>query len=158
MSKQIPFYTKLNVPPKKGVKFSKPSLTQQHERYETDIHNILLKHATPEALALYGNGRAQKAFYGDFSELPSFDQVMQMQARATEYFEGLPSAIRAQFQNDPTMFIKQVGNPQNAETLVKMGILEKMPEMVKETLEQAQQVVQNQPNVEPSPTPAGSES
>lgn len=146
MSK-CPFYTKMNVPPKRGIKFKLPSMTQQHEKYETDIHNILLKHSTPEALAMYGNGRAQKAFYGDFSELPSFERVMQMQARATEYFEGLPSNIRAQFHNDPSIFIKKVGDPAQAEAMQKLGILEKLPEKVTEVIEQTQKVVEQTTNI-----------
>lgn len=151
MSK-CPFYTKMNVPPKRGIKFKLPSMTQQHEKYETDIHNILLKHSTPEALAMYGNGRAQKAFYGDFSEMPSFDQVMQMQARATEYFEGLPSSIRAQFHNDSSTFIKFLGNPENHEQAVKLGLLEKLPEKVTEVIEQTQKVVEQTTNTEKQPT------
>lgn len=113
----------MNVPPKRGIKFKLPSMTQQHEKYETDIHNILLKHSTPEALAMYGNGRAQKAFYGDFSEMPSFDQVMQMQARATEYFEGLlllsehNSITIALRSLSSSVIPKTVNKPSNSDSL-----------------------------------------
>lgn len=132
---------------KSVLKFNEPSRTKQCHKIETDIRNQLLKFATREQLQM--SQMAAKPIYGDFSQLPDFQEAQTMVARTKEYFDGLPSDIRARFHNDSSEFVSFVGNPNNAEEAVKLGILEKMPESVKQPLEQLQEVLPENQAIQP---------
>ena len=143
------FFTQYNNrTPKSTVKFTQPSRTKQNHKYESDIHNQLLKFATREQLQLHE--MASKPIYGDFSQMPDFNEAQNLVARTKEYFDGLPSHMRAQFNNDSAQFVSFVGNPANADQAVKMGILEKMAAPVKQQLENLQNVMPEQAIEEPT--------
>lgn len=134
------FYTQYNNrTPKSVLKQVEPSRTKQNHKYESDIHNQLLKFATREQLQMHQ--LASKPIYGDFSQMPDFQEAQTMVARTKEYFAELPSHIRARFANDPSQFVSFVGNPANADESVKMGILQKMPEPLKEQITDLQNVL-----------------
>ena len=49
------------------------------------------------------------------------------QIKVKEYFEGLPSDIRLEFNNDPMQFAEVVSDPRNADYLREIGVLEPLP-------------------------------
>lgn len=134
------FYTPYNNrTPKSVLKQVQPSRTKQSHKYESDIHNQLMKFATREQLQM--SQLAAKPIYGDFSKLPDFHEAQTMVARTKEYFVELPSHIRARFHNDPSEFVSFVGNPNNIDEAVKLGIMEKMPEQVQQQIGNLEQVI-----------------
>jgi phage internal scaffolding protein len=52
-----------------------------------------------------------------------YQDAMNTVAAANSMFEGLPSAIRNQFDNDPAKFINFVDDEANADKLVEMGLV-----------------------------------
>lgn len=129
------FYTRFNKPPKVVQTFKEPSLTVQGERDNTDVHNILNRFVRTGDLGYFGLGKPAQPFYGDFSETPDFQQSMELNARASEYFDQLPSKIRKQFDNDFRKMINFIGNDANHEVALEMGLLERLPEVVKDTVQ-----------------------
>lgn len=140
------FNTRYNPPPKITQAFTSPSLTVQSEKDRTDVHNILNRYVATGDLGYFGIGAPAKPFYGDFSSAPDFQESMNMQVRAREYFDGLPSHMRLKFGNDYREMIRFLGNDENHEKAVELGLLEKIPEVVKETIQQTQQAMPSEAN------------
>lgn len=49
------------------------------------------------------------------------------QVKVKEYFDGLPSDVRLEFNNDPMQFAEVVSDPRNADYLREIGILAPLP-------------------------------
>ena len=95
------------------------SLTQQHFKDDADIHNIIAKH---DRTGLISHVQRGMAAYGDYSEINEYRVSLDMVKAANESFAGLPSDIRASFQNDAGKFFEFATNPANQEEMVKMGL------------------------------------
>ena len=65
--------------------------------------------------------------YLDTTEIPSFVVAQNAQVRVKEYFEGLPSNIRLEFNNDPMQFAEVVSDPRNTDYLREIGVLAPLP-------------------------------
>lgn len=108
------FYTHYNPPPKVGVKFSKPTLTQQQFKQEADINNII---ASVNSAGVVNNPLWQgtrQPLYGDFSgiEVSDYLQAQSLLNEANSNFMALPSAVRQRFNNNPAELLDYLqGNP-----------------------------------------------
>lgn len=72
-----------------------------------DIENIVARYLNGDVSALHQHiGQ-----YGDFTNMPkTYAEVLQMQIDARNVFDGLPSEIKAKFNNDPNQFFVQSGS------------------------------------------------
>lgn len=142
------FHTRFtNLPPKKGVTFTKPSLTVQAEKDNTDIKNILDRFTRTGTFGSVIPGRAPaRPMFGDFSDIPDFQTIQNQYARVSEYFDGLPSDLRYKFGNDPVKFSAWMSKEENYEEAVKLGLVEKRAVPVKTS----------SAAVQPSPSTQGS--
>ena len=71
--------------------------------------------------------------YGDFTQVPTFQESLEIVNKAREQFDGLPASVRKRFGNDPAQFLDFVNKPENASELVKMGLAnERKPEPIPE--------------------------
>lgn len=118
-----------------GIVFTEPSMTQQHFKDETMIDNILQKYAETGFLTDPFSPKRPIQF-GDFSDVTDFQTAQNSVARATEYFESLPSHIRASFSNSPAEFLQALDDPDQRSKLEDLGF------------------VAPEPPKEPQPTPA----
>lgn len=118
-----------------GIVFTEPSMTQQHFKDETMIDNILQKYAETGFLTDPFSPKRPIQF-GDFSDVIDFQTAQNAVARATEYFESLPSHIRASFNNSPSEFLQALNDPEQRGKLEELGF------------------VAPEPPKEPQPTPA----
>lgn len=100
-----------------------PSLTQQHHRDLCDVNNILKKFMKT-GIDVFAN-RVNSGFYGDFTNVGDYQDCLMKVMHAQEAFDSLPAEIRKEFQNDPGQFVDFVGNPDNKDRLVEMGLLPK---------------------------------
>lgn len=123
-----------------GIVFTDPSMTQQHFKDETMIDNILQKYAETGFLVDPFTPKRPIQF-GDFSGVTDFQTAQNAVARATEYFESLPSHIRASFDNSPSEFLQALNDPQQRKKLEELGFV--APAEVKTP----------EPAGEPQPTP-----
>lgn len=79
--------------------------TKDSFKDETDINNIMKKYLrTGQLPALV----ARDARYGDFSDVVSYQESLEVVARAQEAFYALPAAIRTECGNDPAVFLHKV--------------------------------------------------
>lgn len=105
-----------------GIVFTEPSLTQQHFKDETMIDNILQKYAETGFLTDPFSPKRPIQF-GDFSDVTDFQTAQNAVARATEYFESLPSHIRASFNNSPSEFLHALNDPVQKSKLEELGFV-----------------------------------
>lgn len=101
------------------------SRTEQAHKDETDINRIMKKYEKTGLIAHVNNYQGD---YGDFVDAPDYQTALNRVMAANEMFGTLPSAIRKQFGNDPASFLEYVGNPENAESLINMGLAERAEE------------------------------
>ena len=100
-------------------------LTEQNHKDETDINKIVRKYNKTGLIDHLNQFEKQ---YADMTGY-DYQDAMNTIAAANTMFEGLPSAIRNRFDNDPAKFINFVDDENNANELVKMG-LAKSPDQV----------------------------
>ena len=109
-----------------GIVFTEPSITQQHFKDETMIDNILQKYAETGFLTDPFSPKRPIQF-GDFSGVTDFQTAQNSVARATEYFESLPSRIRASFSNSPAEFLQALNDPDQRSKLEELGFIAPEP-------------------------------
>jgi phage internal scaffolding protein len=117
----IPFRTPYDGKHKR-VQFetSGPSLTQQDFADECDIHNIIKAYAKNGTIDHLNTG---EALYSDFSSVTDLKDMMLKVKDANDAFMQVPSHIRKNFQNDPTVFYDFVNNPDNLNELKELGLI-----------------------------------
>jgi phage internal scaffolding protein len=111
--------------PVKGLEFTQSSLTQQQFKDECEIESLLKAHNLGQVMGILNNHERQP-LYGDVSDIPDFHDAQNHVARATEYFEGLPSDVRSRFNNSLSEFLTTLNNPDAREALSEMGVLKKV--------------------------------
>lgn len=122
-----------------------PTLCEQHTAHLTDV-NYLIEKFKPDELAAYIEARNQyrREIVGhDFTQEPSLLDAHNMIAASKAEFMKLPEHFRNQFRSH-LEFIKYVDNEQNAETLLKLGLLSK---------KQIETIKGNEPPAPPIVTP-----
>jgi phage internal scaffolding protein len=97
------------------------SLTQQHFKDQCDINNIIRQY---DRTGLITHVAKAKAFYGDFTLVNEYQDALNLVMEAQDTFGELPAEIRAQFENDPGAFFEFVSNPQNADEMKRMGLIQ----------------------------------
>lgn len=94
------------------------SRTEQSHKQECDINYILAKHLKTGVLNHQNEYGGQ---YGDTSAI-DYHSAMNTIVKADQMFNDLPSDLRSQFQNDPSKFLDFVGDENNLDEMVDMGL------------------------------------
>ena len=100
-------------------KFTKPSLTQQNQKKQSDVNQIMSKYEKTGILS-HTSGNAPQ--FGDFSDIPNYQETLNTVIRAEEAFAALPAELRKSFDNDPSKFVEFCSNPQDEAELAKHGL------------------------------------
>ena len=106
-----------------GVRFTKPSMTEQAHRDDYDI-NRLIKRA-PRTGMVASADQIRNVYYGDFSEVgQSLENHLRI-LEAQEHFMALPSNVRAHFDNDPRKLLRSLADDSeaNINKLVELGLV-----------------------------------
>lgn len=106
---------------KKGGLFCEPgsSKAQQQFKDECDL-NVMVRRFGGIPPAEFG---APVGRYGDFSSAPDFFEAQQLLLKAQAQFDGLPSAVRRRFDNDPAKLLAFVGDRSNLAEARELGLL-----------------------------------
>ncbi|MEO5368177.1 MAG: hypothetical protein H7831_17860 [Magnetococcus sp. WYHC-3] len=117
------FISKYGAKTKVAVSFDKdkePSRTKQAHRDECDINRIMGKYHKTGVIT---NLNRTPAVYGDFSRVQSYQDAINIVFNAEHMFSQLPAKLRAQFDNDPAVFLAYAENPLNRAKMAEMGLL-----------------------------------
>lgn len=118
------FFTKYTPPKVPGFSSEQPSKVQEQFADACQTDTIIRKYNLMGVNPFIAAGNSQ---YLDTTQIPSFVAAQNAQIRVKEYFEGLPSDIRLEFNNDPMQFAEVVSDPRNAEYLREIGVLAPLP-------------------------------
>ena len=118
------FFTKYNPPHVSGFSSDQPSAVQEQFADACQTDTIIRKYNMMGINPFIASGDSQ---YLDTTEIPSFVAAQNAQVKVKEYFEGLPSNIRLEFNNDPMQFAEVVSDPRNADYLREIGVLAPLP-------------------------------
>lgn len=113
------------------------SRTKQSMRDECDVNLILKKHAKT---GLLQHVNKIQGTYGDFTNVNDYQSSLNAVLDANDRFNGLPSALRKRFNNDPAELIRFVSDDSNYDQAKALGLLS--PE----------KVAARQPSIPPNPT------
>jgi len=95
--------------------------TLQSQQKQADI-NQLLRHYKKTGQITHISRSVPT--YGDFSNTTDFLSAMLLIKKAESLFMELPSELRSRFENEPAQFLDFCDNPENAEELVELGLVE----------------------------------
>lgn len=99
-------------------------IVKQADKAACDINNILKRYEKTGALPDMIRSDPQ---WGDFSDVPSFQQALEIVDKAEEQFAALDGPIRARFGHDPAKFLEFVTNPANLKEMRDMGLAAPLP-------------------------------
>lgn len=116
-----------------------PGKTQQHFKDEVDINTIVERFGLTGELPQV----VQVPQYADYEGIFDFQTAMNAVRHAQEGFMELPAKLRARFDNDPQKLLTFLGDEENREEAIKLGLVNKPQE----------QVVEETPQPTKQPTP-----
>lgn len=120
-NKPLPFRTAYGPKRRSRLGPFEPTKTKQSFKNECDINNIMAKFQKTGVITHLNQNSAQ---YG-FAPAVDFSTALQLVAAAREQFAGLPSKVRARFNNDPGEFLAFCEDPDNRTEAAVLGLLDK---------------------------------
>lgn len=129
MSTDSTIYSRYKRPVVDGVKFEKPSMTQQHFKDECDINNILAAyHIKARSMGVSVSELIPKLGSEQFADVSNLDDYLTAQnriAQVNQIFESLPSEVRRSYNDDPRNFVAALGDSNNYAKFADLGIFDK---------------------------------
>lgn len=95
------------------------SRTHQEFLESSDINNIMKRYRVTGLMPM----TKREPLFGDFSELPTYQEALNTVISAQQGFAALPSNVRDRFHNDPEEFLKFVHTEGNDDELRKLGLI-----------------------------------
>lgn len=100
-----------------GLDTGEESYVQQSFIEECDINNIVRKYMDVGA-----QRDLREPIYGDFSEVPDYQEAFEVVRTASDAFAALPSDVRTRFGNDPGQMIAFLADEKNLEESYSLGL------------------------------------
>ena len=93
---------------KPGITFTEPSATLQSFKDDADINSIIARYENTGVLVDPSVPVSRTPSFGDFSDLPTYQDAQNVIVAANNAFYSLSSKIRERFGNDPAAFYQFV--------------------------------------------------
>lgn len=94
------------------------SLTKQEFVAESDINNIIKRYRVTGLMKQL----PQDPIFGDFTNIPDYQESLNIVIRGQEAFGRLSSDLRTRFDNDPAKFLEFMADPKNEDEIYKLGL------------------------------------
>lgn len=98
-----------------------PSMTKQSFLEECDINNIV-RDFTAHGMVTHINEKAAQGAFVDLPDSLDYQQALEIARAGQQAFDVLPAHVRKRFDNDPEKFLEFMGNPDNQEEMIKLGL------------------------------------
>lgn len=114
---------------KPGIKFDQPSQTLQSFKDDADINCIIARFENTGVLVDPTVSVSRTPHFGDYSDMPSYQEAQNVIVAANNAFNDLSAKIRERFGNDPAAYFDFVrslkkGSEDYAEA-IRLGIIDK---------------------------------
>lgn len=120
MSPKTRYATRYAPPPSPTLVCSTASLTRQEYVKDADLNEIMRKYQ--DGLAPIPAG-SRPPMWGDYSNVPDYQESLQLIQDAQERFAALPAVVRERFDNDPCALLQFLADESNRAEAVKLGLL-----------------------------------
>jgi len=102
---------------------TEPTKTRVELQDQCDVNLIIKKYQETGELSHINN--RQNGVYADLSNMPDYQQSLDMIITAETAFMDLPSSLRERFENDPAKLVKFMSDERNFEEAIKLGLVNK---------------------------------
>ena len=106
-----------------GLECKDPSKTVQADLEDADINMILKNFGVTGKLPQ----NVRQPMYGDFTGIDDYRSAIEAVRLAEESFNAMPAEVRAEFRNDPQLFLEFCETPGNEAELRRLGLIEVAP-------------------------------
>lgn len=106
-----------------GLKCEDLSLTKQADAKDADINEIVRRFNITGQLPQ----NIRMPTYGDFTDIPTFQEAQNAIRLAQEAFDAMPAEIRSRFHNDPAEFVDFCSDENNRAEAIKLGLVPAQP-------------------------------
>jgi len=120
-------YSRFNVPFRRGFTPGGPSLTQQHFGNEVNINSIIAKYNRTGFMIDPGRSPSNRPQFGDFVNVPTYQEAQNILLAADQAFADLPSQLRKRFDNDPAKMLEFLSIPENRDEAISLGLVNPVP-------------------------------
>lgn len=114
---------------KPGITFNQPSQTLQSFKDDADINCIIARYETTGVLVDPTVPVSRTPQFGDYSDMPSYQEAQNVIVAANNAFMSLSSKIRERFGNDPAAYFDFVRNLKEGSDeyveAINLGIIDK---------------------------------
>ena len=118
-------YTQYDPPPKPTTVCPPEDNRTQSKFYrETEINSILGRYAKTGILGKGPGLGSTPPQFGDFTNGSDYHDSQNKIQSAQQAFQGLPSHLRNHFDNDPGKLLEFIGDPENRDEAVSLGLIE----------------------------------
>jgi phage internal scaffolding protein len=124
-----------------SIDCSEPKITDQSFKNMCDINIIMANYAKT---GLFGHLNNNEPRYVDNSTIPNLEEAFDIVNRAEMLFYELPADIRKLMDNDPSQLEGFIQNPENAEILLKNGVIVKREEPKKPFIQELTELLKSQ--------------
>ena len=112
---------------KPGIKFTEPSATLQSFKDDADINCIIARYENTGVLVDPAVPVSRTPEFGDYSDMPTYQEAQNVLVAANNAFYSLSSKIRERFGNDPASYFQFVQSLEKGsddyEEAVRLGIV-----------------------------------
>lgn len=102
-------------------------VTKSEFKEETDINNIIARYKKTGILPQPVMEAARR--YGDFSSVPTYQEMFDRVHAAQEVFSALPAHVRKKFNNDPGEFLAASDTKEGLDLMIELGLATKRPDV-----------------------------
>lgn len=117
---------------KPGILFEDPSATLQSFRDDADINCIIARYANTGVLVDPTVPVSRTPEFGDFSDLPTYQEAQNVIVAAHNAFDALSAKIRERFGNDPAAYFDFVQSlkegSEDYDEAIRLGIVNQRPD------------------------------
>ena len=126
-----------------------PSRTKSEFKEEADVNNIVAQ-CIKKAISLPSGDR--QPLFEDFSNIGTYQDAVTSVAQANEEFSHLPSEIRAKFDNNVQSLMDFIGDPENKDEAIQLGLLpqEEAPVVTNNLVEPELETLSSEDNIQNS--------
>lgn len=123
-----------------SIDCSEPKLTDQSFKNACDINIIMANYAKT---GMFGHVNTNEPRFIDNTTIPNLEQAFDIVTKAENLFYELPADVRKLMDNDPSKLEMFIQNPENAELLLKNGVIVERQQPKKSELQELTEVLRS---------------